>query len=139
MRGLFGTEMSKRNIERMVEHSGTDYHSQQHFITNSPWDAFEAMKIVAKKTNEALGDKNDQVLNFDESSDKKAGNKSVGVSRQYNGNLGKIENSQTGVFASLNKGDKVCLINGRLFLPSEWVDDPQRSRKAGIPLNNITE
>ena len=49
----------------MVEHSGTDYHSQQHFITNSPWDAFEAMQIVAKKTNEALGDKNDQVLNFD--------------------------------------------------------------------------
>lgn len=135
--GLFITERGKRNIERMVEQNGSNYQSQQHFITNSPWSAKEAMKVVAKKTNKALGSPIQQVLSFDESSNKKAGRNSVAVSRQHNGNLGKIENSQTGVYASLSKGDKVGLINCRLFLPAEWVNDPHRCRKAGMPAADI--
>ncbi len=91
------------------------------------------MKIVAKKTNDALGDYHNQALNFDENSNKKAGDKSVAVSRQYNGNLGKVDNSQTGVYASLNNGNKVGLVNCRLFLPEEWTNDSKRALAAGIP------
>ncbi len=131
--GLFITERNKRNIERMVESNGANYQSQQHFITDSPWSAAEAMKVVAKKTNIQLGSVEDQVLSFDESSFAKAGEKSVGVSRQYNGNLGKVENSQTGVYASLSKGTEVCLINAKLYLPHEWIDAPKRCKEAGIP------
>jgi len=114
----------------MVEGNGSNYQSQQHFITDSPWSAKEVMKVVARKTNKVLGPPEGQVLSFDESSIKKAGVKSVGVSRQYNGNLGKVDNSQTGVYASLSKGDKVCLINTKLFLPQEWIDDPKRGYRS---------
>ncbi len=42
-----------------------------------------------------LGDTKLQSLNIVENSNKKSGTHYVGVSRQYNGNEGKIENSQT--------------------------------------------
>lgn len=131
--GLFGTERGNRNIERMNEKVGGNYQSQQHFITDSPWSALDAMKIVAKKTNKLLGSVKEQGLMIDESSNKKSGMDSVGVSRQHNGNLGKIENSQTGVYAALAKEEKVCLVNCRLFLPEVWTKDAARCKAAGVP------
>ena len=135
--GLFATEHRKRNIERMCEKNDEDYQSQQHFITYSPWDALDAMKVVAQKTNKTLGDTRKQCLLIDESSHKKAGRDSVAVSRQHNGNLGKIENSQTGVFAALAKDANVGLVRTRLFIPQEWIDDKQRCLNAGIPNRDI--
>jgi SRSO17 transposase len=137
LEGLFCAERSKRNIERMVEKSKAQYQSQQHFITDSPWSASQLMLEVAKKVNSALGDTNLQALNIDENSNKKSGKHSVGVSRQYNGNEGKIENSQTGVFASLGSGEKVSLVNARLYLPKEWTDDEKRCIKAGVPRKTL--
>ncbi|MGB4959530.1 MAG: IS701 family transposase [Saprospiraceae bacterium] len=137
LEGLFCAEHSKRNIERMVEKSKAQYQSQQHFITDSPWSASQLMMEVAKKVNKDLGDIKLQALNIDENSNKKSGKHSVGVSRQYNGNEGKIENSQTGVFASLGSEDKVSLVNARLYLPKEWTDDEKRCVKAGVPKKDI--
>lgn len=134
---MFCAERSKRNIERMVEKSKAEYQSQQHFISDSPWSASDLMMEVAKKVNKDLGDRKLQALNIDENSNKKSGKYSVGVSRQYNGNEGKIENSQTGVFASLGSGEKVCLVNARLYLPKEWTEDEKRCIKAGIPKKAI--
>ena len=91
------------------------------------------MMEVAKKVNKDLGDRKLQALNIDENSNKKSCKQSVGVSRQYNGNEGKIENSQTGVFASLGRGEKVCLVYVRLYLPKEWKENEKRCIKAGIP------
>lgn len=135
--GLFGTERGNRNIERMNEKVGGNYQSQQHFITNSPWSAVDAMKIVAKKTNKLLGSVKEQGLMIDESSNKKSGMDSVGVSRQHNGNLGKIENSQTGVYAALAREEKVGLVNSRLFLPEVWAKDAARCKAAGVPKEAI--
>mgnify|MGYP001201245686 FL=1 len=87
---LFFTEKEKRNIERMAEQNNQDYLCQQHFITHSPWSSKDVMMLVAKKVNKSLGDVKLQCLLIDESSDKKAGKHSLGVSRQHNGNLGKI-------------------------------------------------
>jgi SRSO17 transposase len=61
------------------------------------------------------------------------GKKSVGVSRQYIGQVGKIPNGQVGVFASLCNNDQVGLVHGRLYLPQTWVDDKDRCNKVGIP------
>lgn len=133
LKGLFVTERNKRNIERMTEQTNTNYQRQHHFISSSPWSAFDAMAITARKCQQRLGDWRGQAYSIDESSVRKSGKDSVGVSSQYNGNLGKIENSQTGVYASLSRGNQVGLINARLFLPDSWVDDAKRCEKAGIP------
>lgn len=137
LKGLFCVERTKRNIERMTEKTNSDYQSHQHFIADSPWDAKELMKDLARKVNRDLGDFKLQSLNIDENSTRKSGKNSVGVSKQYNGNLGKLENSQTGVFATLGKGELVCQVNAKLYLPQEWVEDEQRCKKAGIPKSEM--
>ena len=139
MKGLFLTERNKRNIERMNETTSSGYERQQHFITDSGWSAFDAMEVTAKKCNARLGPTQQQAYSIDESSVGKSGKSSVGVSSQYNGNLGKVENSQTGVYASLSNRDKVGLINVRLFLPDIWVDDSKRCLKAGVPKEEIVK
>jgi SRSO17 transposase len=55
------------------------------------------------------------------------------VARQYNGRLGKIENSQVAVCTSLASGQQSTLIDMRLYLPEVWCDDPRRCDQAGIP------
>jgi SRSO17 transposase len=132
--GLFLAERGKRNIERMSEKSGQSYQSQHHFLSESSWSAQDLMRRISRDTNELLGDYNGQCLSIDESSNGKAGKQTVGVSRQHNGNLGKVDNCQTGVYASLCRGTAVGLINARLFLPEEWTKDAARCSKAGIPL-----
>jgi len=144
--GLFKTERNKRNIERlpagkagMAEETGSNYQNQQQFISDSPWSARELMDQLSVDTNNVLGDKAHQALSIDESSNGKAGKHSVGVSHQYNGNKGKNDNCQTGVYASLGLGNKVCVIGAKLFLPDEWIEDPDRCAKAGIPKGAIVK
>jgi len=117
-------------IEKVPE---ADYQAVQHFITHSPWEYEPVMEQVAADSNRLLGGSTDSALFIDESSNPKKGKKSVGVARQWCGRLGKVENCQTGVFAALNKGAYSSIIDTRLYLPSEWTDDPRRCKDAGVP------
>jgi len=127
------TERNKRNIERMSEQNNQHYQKQHHFLSDSPWSAQLVMQKISLDTNAMLGDYSQQCLSIDESSNAKAGKHSVGVSRQHNGNLGKVDNCQTGVYATLCSGNVVGLINTRLFLPDQWINDSERCQKAGVP------
>ena len=123
--------------ERIPE---SDYDQLHHFISESPWDSLAVMDSVAEKVQQTLSINPpilcqiaSKGLTFDESGWEKSGNKSVGVARQYIGQVGKIANGQVGVFASLCNGEQVGLLQGRLYLPHEWVNDKKRCNKAGIP------
>jgi SRSO17 transposase len=117
--------------ERIPE---SNYQQLQHFISESEWDGKAVMKEVARKTNESLEFlKGEKGLLLDESGNEKAGEKSVGVARQYIGNVGKVCNSQNGVYAGLSRENKISLVGARLYLPKEWTSDKKRCRKAGIP------
>lgn len=105
----------------------------QHFISNSPWDADAVMRQVARGADALLGGHDDTLLIIDESGIPKKGKHSAGVARQWCGQLGKVENSQVGVYGALARGDKVTLTDARLFVPREWTNDPERCRRAGIP------
>lgn len=123
----------RKNIERMEEYvQGCDYESTQHFISESPWDYQELFNHIAQDVSEQIGGPQ-SVLSIDESAFTKKGIKSAGVGRQYNGRLGKVDNCQVGVFGALSNGKNVGLIDARLYLPQEWIDDPQRCNAAGIP------
>jgi len=121
----------------MSEQNNQHYQKQHHFLSESPWSAQSVMQKISLDTNAMLGDHSQQCLSIDESSNAKAGKGSVGVSRQHNGNLGKVDNCQTGVYASLCSGNVVGLINTRLFLPDEWLNSPKRCKKAGVPKEAI--
>lgn len=133
----------KSNIERMAERvPESNYDQLHHFISESPWDWLAVMDAVAQKVQETLSveptpaaliQASSKGLILDESGWEKAGTKSVGVARQYIGQVGKIANGQVGVFASLCNGQQVGFLQGRLYLPKEWVKDKKRCRQAGIP------
>ena len=63
----------------------------------------------------------------------KKGRHSVGVARQYCGQLGKQDNCQVAVTLSLADRTASLPVAYRLYLPQEWVDDPARRQKAGVP------
>ena len=123
-----------KNMERMAEVvPDSDEQVLQHFISNSNWDARGVMDQVALEADGLLGGSAESALLIDESGITKKGKKSVGVARQWNGRLGKVDNCQVGVYAALSRGCWSTLIDERLYLPREWVDDPARCRVAKIP------
>ena len=63
----------------------------------------------------------------------KKGRHSVGVARQYCGQLGKQDNCQVAVTLSLANHHASLPVAYRLYLPREWVTDRARRRKAGVP------
>ena len=128
----------RKNMERMDEYVvGGSYESYQAFISESPWDFARLNKRLCKDVNEILGG-SECVLCIDESAFSKKGKESVGVSRQWNGRLGKIDNCQVGVYASLCDGEHSSIIDYRLFIPEQWLQDTARCDKAGIPEDRRT-
>ncbi|HZC96765.1 MAG TPA: IS701 family transposase [Bradyrhizobium sp.] len=63
----------------------------------------------------------------------KKGRHSVGVARQYCGQLGKEDNCQVAVSLSIANADASLPVAYRLYLPQEWMQDSDRLRKAGVP------
>ena len=70
---------------------------------------------------------------IDDTSFPKQGRHSVGVARQYCGQLGKQDNCQVAVSLSLANRHASLPVAYRLYLPQEWASDRARRRKAGIP------
>ena len=130
-RGVFMSEQS--NIERVSEEMFANYHQMQHFISDSPWDYRALMDKVALDVSASLPKQKLTGLLIDESGWEKKGDKSVGVSPQYCGNVGKVANSQVAVFGALNNGDFASMVDARLYLPESWSNDSARCDVAGIP------
>ena len=63
----------------------------------------------------------------------KKGTHSVGVARQYCGQLGKQDNCQVAVTLSLANHAASLPVAYRLYLPQDWAEDPARRAKAGVP------
>ena len=105
-----------------------------HFISDSPWEWEPVIERIGEDTSRLFTRQSGKIgLLIDESGWKKAGKHSVGVARQYLGSLGKVDNGQVAVFASLVQGEHVGIINTRLYLPESWTSDHKRCLKAGIP------
>jgi len=131
-------QASKKNMERMVESVPySNWQSLQNFISHSPWDATCLLDQIAIDANQLIGGDRDSCLIIDETAFAKKGKKSVGVSRQWSGRLGKVDNCQVGVFAAMNCRNKVSLINARLYLPKSWTDDRTRCEETDIPKDRL--
>jgi SRSO17 transposase len=63
----------------------------------------------------------------------KKGRHSVGVARQYCGQLGKRDNCQVAVTLSLANEHASLPVAYRLYLPEAWAGDAERRIKAGVP------
>ena len=99
--GLLSETLTK-NMERFEERiADSDYEAMQHFISSSSWDERALLNQLASDVDGLLGGDPATALLIDETCFAKKGKHSVGVQRQWNGNLGKVDNCQCGVFAAL--------------------------------------
>ena len=130
LHGLF--QCDRRNMEQMAEQvAGSHYQRLHHMLSESNWSRAEVRQQLIVDANAHFG--HGAALVFDESAFAKKGDHSVGVARQWNGRLGKTENSQVGVFAALVRDRACALVDGELFVPEHWFADPERCLAAGMP------
>jgi SRSO17 transposase len=125
---------SRKNMDRMAEVvPESKSRNLQQFITHSKWDYRDVIDHVAQDVDNLLGDGRNAGFLIDESGFAKQGKGSVGVSRQWLGRLGKVDNGQVAVFGALANGQYVAPVDVRLYLPQEWTNDPKRCERAGVP------
>jgi len=128
-------------MERIADKlEGVKYEDLQQFVTDSAWNhvsLFEKITKEVEKDFRKLKEDSRIGLIIDESCFSKKGDKSVGVSRQYNGRQGKVDNCQVAVYTAMVQQDEVCLSNTWLYLPEDWTNNEKRCIEAGIPTEDI--
>ena len=129
---LIALAPNKTSLLRMSEVVDTDSQALHHLLTEAgvDWDGLSGE--VARQADALLGDEQAALI-LDESAFAKKGTASAGVARMWNGRLGKVDNSQVGVFSALCRDQRVTLLDTRLYLPKDWVEDAERCRRAHIP------
>ena len=94
----------------------------QFFMKDAKWDDEGVEKIYQKGLSERICEPKGMIT-VDESGFVKKGKHSVGVARQYCGSVGKVENSQVGVFVGYSGSKGYGLISSQLFMPEKWFGD----------------
>jgi SRSO17 transposase len=126
------SKLKRKSGESIAYLHDQDRQRIQRFIGQVPWDHKPLLTVLAKQVGETIGE-SDGVIVFDPSGFPKKGKKSVGVARQWCGRLGKVENSQVGIYMGYVGRQDHALVNFRLYLPKEWTGQRSRCREAGVP------
>jgi SRSO17 transposase len=131
-------DIPRKSIEPMVLRlRGADRNAVrtlQQFVSIGAWDDAPILARLWQEIAADLGD-DEGVLVIDGSDFPKQGKESVGVKRQYCGQLGKTANCQAGVFLAYASTQGYALLDRRLYLPEEWFSDAYADRRAdcGVP------
>jgi len=133
LKGLM-SDLPRKVTERIALRFGKNVRSLQHFIGQSPWSSEPMLKIHQGLVVETLGEA-DGVMLIDESGMVKQGEHSVGVGWQWCGSVGKVANSQVGVYLGYASRKGHSFLDARLFLPEQWfAETHQEKRQAcGVP------
>jgi SRSO17 transposase len=110
------------------------HQSLLHFVANAPWSdeaVLTKIRQMVLPKIEVLGPI--EAVIVDDTGFPKKGKHSVGVARQYCGQLGKQDNCQAVVSLSLANHHASLPIAHRLYLPETWADDAERRTKAKVP------
>jgi SRSO17 transposase len=124
VQGLFLDVRSNCSAMALIQASKTNYQRLHHLINQSKWEFTELEEQVTNQFVDLVtqvGMLLDLTLIIDESGFSKKGHKSAGVARQYNGNIGKTDNCQVGVFGALNAGSITNIIKAKLYKPKEGI------------------
>ncbi len=119
--------LAPENVRRM-------HQSLHHVVSDAPWSDEEVLRAVRNYALPAMQRKGPVVCwVVDDTGFPKKGSHSVGVTRQYCGQVGKQENCRVAVSLSVATWTSSLPIAWRLYLPEIWAHDPKRRKAAGIP------
>ena len=110
------------------------HQSLLHFVAKAPWSdgtVLAKVREIVLPAIERAGPIEAWII--DDTGYPKKGRHSVGVARQYCGQLGKQDNCQVAVTLSLANHAASLPVAYRLYLPQDWAEDLVRRAKAGVP------
>jgi SRSO17 transposase len=129
----------RKSVEPMAARLAPDnvrrmHQSLHHLVADAPWNDDEMLAEVRREVLPAM-QKHGPVVAWivDDTGFPKQGRHSVGVARQYCGQVGKQDNCQAAVSLSVSTWSSSLPIAWRLYLPEVWCQDFERRHQAGIP------
>jgi SRSO17 transposase len=110
------------------------HQSLHHVVAKADWSDDAVLDVVRAHVLPAI-ERHGLVRSWiiDDTGLPKKGRHSVGVTRQYCGQVGKQENCQVAVTLSLANQHASLPIAYQLYLPETWANDPERRSRAGVP------
>jgi SRSO17 transposase len=117
------SEVKRKTLPAIAKAVGADAQALHHFLVNSPWSAKDFREQRITLTKQALNGRAITVC-IDDTGDRKKGEHTDYVSRQYIGNIGKIDNGIVSVHA-------FGLLNGVTFPLLFEVFKPEKKLKEG--------
>src|SRR6188508_3414316 len=110
------------------------HQSLLHFVANAPWSDERVLSRIQELILPIIeGSGAIEAWIVDDTGFPKKGRHSVGVARQYCGQLGKQENCQVAVTLSVANEHASLPVAFELYLPEDWAGDPGRRARAGVP------
>ena len=131
--------VERKSVEPMAAVTGpgrtaAQHQSLLHFVGAGGWSDERVLRKVRELVLPALERAGPiEAWIIDDTGFPKQGRHSVGVARQYCGQLGKQDNCQVAVSLSLANRHASLPVAYQLYLPQEWAADRGRRRKAGVP------
>jgi SRSO17 transposase len=115
--------------------ASSKHQSLLHFVGQSPWSDEALIARVRDWVLPRMVERGGPITAWiiDDTGLPKKGRHSVGVARQYCGQLGKQDNCQVAVSLSIANETASLPIAWRLYLPEPWAQDPELQRQARIP------
>jgi len=124
--------LDRKTSEPIANQAGVPRKPLQAFVGAGAWDDEAVMAEIRSHVRQEWADPR-AVLVVDGSAFPKKGTHSCGVSRQWCGRLGKVDNCQVGVFViyACRKGH--APLDRRLYLPKDWDEDADRREECHVP------
>jgi len=131
-------EIPRKSVEPMAaslcpERTEAKHQTMHGFVAESAWSDADLRERVRQWVWPALVGDGDYYLIGDDTGQIKKGEHSVGVDRQYCGQVGKVENCQISVTLSVATEAGSLPVDQELYLPRPWAEDRVRRKKTGIP------
>jgi len=116
------------------ERTAAQHQSLLHLVAQAPWSDQAVLTRVRERVLPSITrDEPVQAWIIDDTGFPKKGSHSVGVARQYCGQVGKQDNCQVAVSLSVATHQCSLPVAYRLYLPKDWADDPVRRTAANVP------
>jgi SRSO17 transposase len=130
---------ARKSVEPMAarlrpERTSAEHQSLLHFVGQSPWDEKALLRAVRQAVLPVMTERQPiEAWIVDDTGFPKKGRHSVGVARQYCGQLGKQDNCQVAVSLSLATSEASLPVAWQLYLPQAWAGDGARRKTAKVP------
>ena len=129
----------RKSVEPMAARLAPDnvrrtHQSLHHVVADAPWSDEDVLRWVREYALAAMTEKEPVAAwVVDDTGFVKKGTHSVGVARQYCGQVGKQENCRVAVSLSVTTHKASLPVAWRLYLPEGWAQDEERREQAGVP------